>query len=323
MSSFKNIMPRREHRERLQPSRRIAKHGLLEKKKDYKVRARDANRKSRRLKLLREKAAFRNPDEFYHAMSSAAPTDRGRVRKVRDAKQVGEGDHHVADGEVRRLVETQDRAYVRMKIDREKRCVEKAKGRLHFLEAAKVDARRRHIVYVGDEDDDEDEGEDEDGLEEARQVAEKGSVDDSDEDDGALIERKGGNAQVFGETVGDAAVRSLRSFNRNEHFARERARVSAGVHVNREDDDVDKDVDATRQFSGTARQARRVKNRAGRKGYVELNQRMDRASRLDTAMEDLVLRQHLLGKGARRKVSAGDPEAGLLPVFKWRKQRKR
>jgi Utp11 protein len=154
MSSLsKNVLPRRAHRERAQPSARVAKHGLLEKKKDYKLRAQDANRKARRLKLLREKAAFRNPDEFYHAMERAAPTKAGRVRRAKDPN-VAEN-HHTADGAVRRLVETQDRAYVRMKRARERVTIDKLKGSLHFLDvAAAANTTRQHIVFVDDDDDD-------------------------------------------------------------------------------------------------------------------------------------------------------------------------
>jgi U3 small nucleolar RNA-associated protein 11 len=58
---------RRNHKERAQPAGR--KHlGLLEKHKDYVLRAKDYHRKEKHLQVLREKAAFRNPDEFYFGM---------------------------------------------------------------------------------------------------------------------------------------------------------------------------------------------------------------------------------------------------------------
>ncbi|KAK3815282.1 MAG: small-subunit processome [Benniella sp.] len=67
MSSLRNAVHRRNHKERSQPLAR-QKHGLLEKKKDYIARARDYHSKQDRLKAMREKAAFRNPDEFYFKM---------------------------------------------------------------------------------------------------------------------------------------------------------------------------------------------------------------------------------------------------------------
>lgn len=260
MSSFsKNVLPRRAHRERAQPSRRVARHGLLEKKKDYKLRARDASRKRQRVRLLKEKAAFRNPDEFYHAMARGT-TDKGVVRRVRD----GDGGHHVADGEVRRLVETQDRAYVRGKVMNERRRIEKGMEGLHFLDAAGTDERRRHTVFV-----------------------------DAEEDGG-------GGGGVSG-------------FSREAHFARASAGDGGAGDANGEE--------FVPRTSGRA--ASRTRKKAGRRGYAEMEQRVERVRRLDSAMEDLVLRQNLLGKGARRKVRAGDPETGRLPVFKWSKVRKR
>ncbi|KAG0071882.1 UTP11-like, U3 small nucleolar ribonucleoprotein [Linnemannia elongata] len=67
MSSLRNAVHRRNHKERSQPLAR-QKFGLLEKKKDYVARARDYHSKQDRLKAMREKAAFRNPDEFYFKM---------------------------------------------------------------------------------------------------------------------------------------------------------------------------------------------------------------------------------------------------------------
>ena len=71
MSSLKNSNPSRTYRERAQPQARAQKFGLLEKHKDYVQRARDYHRKQSELKRLKEKARFRNPDEFFHGMIHA------------------------------------------------------------------------------------------------------------------------------------------------------------------------------------------------------------------------------------------------------------
>ena len=61
------MVKQRTYRERSQPAARH-KLGLLEKRKDYKLRAADYHRKQDELQRLREKAALRNPDEFYFGM---------------------------------------------------------------------------------------------------------------------------------------------------------------------------------------------------------------------------------------------------------------
>jgi U3 small nucleolar RNA-associated protein 11 len=68
-SAFRKVSPRRTHKERAQPAKR-EKWGLLEKHRDYRERAQSYHRKQRRLKALRQRAAFRNPDEFYYKMIS-------------------------------------------------------------------------------------------------------------------------------------------------------------------------------------------------------------------------------------------------------------
>ena len=67
MASLRNAVKRKTHKERSQPISR-KKFGLLEKKSDYKLRARDYRRKKGRLRVLNEKAQYRNPDEFYFSM---------------------------------------------------------------------------------------------------------------------------------------------------------------------------------------------------------------------------------------------------------------
>jgi hypothetical protein len=84
---WKNITPRREHRERSQPNYR-SHMGLLEKHKDYVVRAKDFHAKKDRLTTLKRKAEERNPDEFYFKMAKAKTKVRGG----------GMGSHNVVCG---------------------------------------------------------------------------------------------------------------------------------------------------------------------------------------------------------------------------------
>jgi U3 small nucleolar RNA-associated protein 11 len=62
MSSLRNAVNRRVHRERDQLQERKNRYGLLEKKKDYRLRAQDHNRKKAQLKNLKKKAEDRNED---------------------------------------------------------------------------------------------------------------------------------------------------------------------------------------------------------------------------------------------------------------------
>ena len=68
MSSLRNSLHRRNHKVRTQLSRR-QRFGILEKHKDYVLRARDYHSKQDRIQRLRRKAADRNKDEFYFWMN--------------------------------------------------------------------------------------------------------------------------------------------------------------------------------------------------------------------------------------------------------------
>lgn len=151
MSSFsKNLIPRRIHKERSQPQHRAAKHGFLEKKKDYKLRARDRNRKQLRLKLLKEKASFRNPDEFYHAMIRSS-THNGRVASSINTNEKNAIPLEQRDREQRLLAETQDRGYVAFKHALEEGKMARLKHNLHFVGAAS-NIKRKHVVFADDDD---------------------------------------------------------------------------------------------------------------------------------------------------------------------------
>lgn len=66
-SSFKKAFKRKTYKERGQIKSR-KKMGFLEKRKDYLLRARDYQKKKKAVKILREKAYLKNPDEFYFKM---------------------------------------------------------------------------------------------------------------------------------------------------------------------------------------------------------------------------------------------------------------
>jgi U3 small nucleolar RNA-associated protein 11 len=138
MSSWKKFAPRKEHKERSQPLKR-KRFGLLEKHKDYVIRARDYHRKEKTIKMLREKAFNRNPDEFYFAMNKSKLVD-GVHRNV--------GSHATTidkDAETMAHLKDQDRVYLRHKDQIEKSKIDRLQSSLHFLGDSSAN---KHTFYV-------------------------------------------------------------------------------------------------------------------------------------------------------------------------------
>lgn len=154
MSSLRNAVKRVTHKERSQPTHR-AHLGILEKKKDYKIRAKDYHKKQDMLTNLRRKAAMRNPDEFYFGMNSSG-VHEGRHRKLEKAKQkekIAEIGHDAV-----KMMKTQDLSYIRMQTMKDVRKIERMQASLQFLgdnpatSGAEniVDKKRKHTVFVED-----------------------------------------------------------------------------------------------------------------------------------------------------------------------------
>ncbi|KAG6061752.1 hypothetical protein E4U32_002829 [Claviceps aff. humidiphila group G2b] len=113
MSSMRNAVARRPHRERAQPLER-RRLGLLEKHKDYTLRAKDFGKKKQQLKSLRQKAADRNEDEFYFGMMSRkGPGSRIQNGKRWDGTVEGDRGNKSLSVETVRLLKTQDIGYIR------------------------------------------------------------------------------------------------------------------------------------------------------------------------------------------------------------------
>jgi U3 small nucleolar RNA-associated protein 11 len=76
------------------------------------LRARDYKSKQNRLKKLREKAAFRNKDEFYWGMVKG---------QTKGGVAVGDRGNESLSVDVVRLLKTQDVGYVRMQIAKDQK----------------------------------------------------------------------------------------------------------------------------------------------------------------------------------------------------------
>ncbi|XP_052309491.1 probable U3 small nucleolar RNA-associated protein 11 [Populus trichocarpa] len=114
MSSLKNAIPRRAHKERANEE----KIGLLEKHKDYVDRAKAFHKKKEALRRLKEKAASRNPDEFYFGMIKSR-TVGGVHRPQTEANKYSQ--------EELMLMKTQDTGYVLQKEKEARETWEEAK----------------------------------------------------------------------------------------------------------------------------------------------------------------------------------------------------
>ncbi|KAA8913269.1 small-subunit processome [Sphaerosporella brunnea] len=137
MSALRNAVQRRNHKERAQPYER-QKWGLLEKRKDYRLRAADHKAKKAKLSILRSLAKDRNPDEFAFGMVSSRTRDGG-VR-------VAERKNTELDQDQVKLLKTQDAGYLRVQSDMERRKIEELEKGLAFVGAS----QGKHTVFVNE-----------------------------------------------------------------------------------------------------------------------------------------------------------------------------
>jgi hypothetical protein len=150
MSSMRNAVQRRNHKERAQPVER-EKWGLLEKRKDYKLRAADHKQKKQKLKLLSEKARDRNPDEFSFKMMSSRVDKQG--------KKVADRGNQVLSTDVVKLLKTQDAGYIRTMLQmvrKEREELEQKlvseEGEIRAVRDGEKTKQGKHRVFVNDEE---------------------------------------------------------------------------------------------------------------------------------------------------------------------------
>merc|ERR1712226_144997 len=146
MSSFAKAqknMGRGLHRERDQPEER--KHlGRLMKKIDYKKRSADFHKKVDRLRRLKQHAANKNPDEFYHKMVSV---------KLKNGLHVNDKTTDIATPEQGLIEKSQSHSYIVSKLTSESRKVDRLKNQLQFLNDGSEMKQCQHIVFVDNEKD--------------------------------------------------------------------------------------------------------------------------------------------------------------------------
>ena len=341
MSSLRNAVKRRTHKERSQPAER-RKFGLLEKKKDYILRARDFHKKEEALKVLRKKAANRNPDEFYFAMQKQRTNDGVHIANEDLSNKYTQDELH--------LMKTQDVKYVAMKASMEAKKVEKLRATLHMIgdglgeddamddDDDEFDARRAfgsggkkqervHIVFA-----DESDSEDEDArLRRAKPKARAGPStkpaggddrwgDAEDDDDEGGDE--GGDAELAEAAAANRRLLAAKVSAKGLGLRRGLARsLEADENEGQESEEIDPKV------MKKIEKKRRV-------AYQELKEREHRAARLKRmALEMAYQKEVSHARGHKRKLKPGKNEEEVLPglahlqkappVFKWKKERKK
>jgi U3 small nucleolar RNA-associated protein 11 len=281
MSSLRNAVKRITHKERGQPQHR--KHlGHLEKKVDYKVRAKDYHRKEDRLNAMRSSAAMRNPDEFYFGMHNAEVRD-GSHRKTQRAKQ---REFEAKVGlETVRIMKDQDLSYIRMQKQQDVKQVEKSRSSLHLLnnEGGAQGRRRVHTVFV-----------------ERAEEAEHFSV-----------------AQHF-DTLPELACRA---FNRPRlsQLAAQQSAVK-GEEGDRPLDVTTQST--RRELDAQAREAKIAAKKIAKAqsaAYRELEARSKRIGAMELAEAHLVTEKLVASKGRKRKIR--EAEDGKPAQYKWRRKR--
>lgn len=70
--------------------------GLLEKKKDYKERAKNYHEKEDKLKLFKQKAELKNQDEFYFKMLKSKKNEDGKIEMDSDDSDFDEKEFRAA-----------------------------------------------------------------------------------------------------------------------------------------------------------------------------------------------------------------------------------
>ncbi|KAK1924064.1 small-subunit processome [Papiliotrema laurentii] len=321
-SKNKHLGAARPFRERGQVGSR-ARFGLLEKHKDYVHRARDYRSKQDRLKKLREKAAFRNKDEFYHGMTKA---------KTKNGVEMGDRGNVALSAETVKLLKTQDVGYVRMQIAKDQKKIDTLRKELETL----LPTKGTYEAEWGPLSE----------LAEIEKLAEMGIVVQPNSSSAGSSRAKGKRKAVevekhitFAETPSDletirAGPSTVKPKNEpvevvdlgwEEEDAGKRKAKSQLAEVGQEADDTDEAVDAEQ-----AQQHRLAL-------YAALSARLVRVRELRIVEQKLGSTLGLFGKGAAQKVrKAGWVEDESAPedrngerkryertLFKWKLDRKK
>jgi U3 small nucleolar RNA-associated protein 11 len=302
MSSLRNAIKRKTHKERAQPTAR--RHlGLLEKHGDYKARADNFHKKERRLKALSERAKNRNPDEFYFGMGNSEVVD-GKHKKTESAHFA---EHMATLGpEAVKLMKTQDLKYLRAVVSRDKKKAERLKASLHFG----TSAANKKTIFVDNE---------EEAFDRLGEIEEDDGDDDNDEEDIGF----GSDGDEFG-SGGEDGESDADSHDTPPAVAAadsEEAEYNLDLKELAAREAAPKTAKALKKEAKAHKKLERVLEREKDASYREMREREARKNKLEKALNMMEMEKNLAGKGTKRKIFDGD--AKNPPVYKWKMKRKR
>lgn len=290
MSSLRNAVKRITHKERAQP--RARSHlGILEKKKDYVQRANDYHKKETLVKRLRQKAAMRNPDEFYFGMHNAeVRRSDGKHRKTQEAKQK-EFDETIGH-ETIRVMKDQDLSYIRMQRAKDRKKVEGLQASLHVLAGTfpgQEVLQRKHTIFVD-------------------------STEDVEEFDAAkhfdtlpkLVERVHNRPKK--EQVRKMALATANGRSKLEELDVDKWEASLALSFYKQKQQTEAERSQAQQLTKERRSA-----------YREMEARAERIRTMEKAEAHLVTEKLVAGKGRKRKIQC--ERDGMPAQYVWRSKR--
>ena len=319
MASLRNAIKRRTHKERSQPAKRRKRFGLLEKHKDYIVRAKNYRQKKGHLRVLREKAETRNPDEFYFGMVKNK-TNNGIYDKGTQGNDYGR-----MQAATMKLMRTQDASYVRMKASVEQKKIERLSNGLHFLHGTDGTGGKRpnkHTIFV----DSKEEADDFDAAKHFHTLPEY--VNRTFNRPRVEKQRKRSKINGLNDNE-DNEDREARSNSDNEEERNSDSDEDEEENSDYEDeDDLKKnELKTTLIVHGDLdyKSVRRMRKKRDRK-YQELGERLDREVMLQEVVLKMDERKQLLSKGRRVQLKRDNKNStieGGTKFYRWKTERKR
>jgi U3 small nucleolar RNA-associated protein 11 len=287
-SSLRNAVKRVTHKERSQPTKR-AHLGALEKHQDYVKRARDYHKKEDVVNAAKQRAALRNPDEFYFGMhKSVVDAETGKHRKTQQAVRE-EFERTVGDADAIRVLKDQDLQYIRLQRQRDAKKVEKLKASLHSIDLRPSVAAAGSTFGEGE------------GSSFANKRQHTLFVDSNEELETFDV------ARHF-DTLPELVDRSHNRLKVDQLLEQAEAEGSLAKSV-------------TKKQKQTVTRATRKQAKARASAYREMIEREKRIEKLTNVEAQLVLERQLAAPGRKRKIKAAVD--GKPAVYKWRRKRLR